>query len=236
MTSTDPAAQTATGFVYVDVESTGLDPARHHPYELAFAVDDGPIWTVLLPHTLRYADPAALDVGRYHERGIRHAYRDQQRGAMPVHAGLPDFVAAFTAPDGSKNTLVCANPHFDANMLFRKVICRESWTSRARRALRLPAPPAPAEPWHYRMLDIEAYAAGVFDWAKPRGLRDIHAHLTRLGYSIPAPDHTAAADVATLRECRRAINHVLAVRGDEWVRRRGGGWNPDRPRPGGDPQ
>jgi hypothetical protein len=191
-----------TGYVYTDVETTGLDPRRHLAYELSWALDDGPIYTVLLPHTLRYADPAALEVGRYFGRDIPGKLR--ARYDRPVHAELGDFVAAFNRPDGRKGTLVAANPAFDTSMLFGKVIGREPWTSRARRALRLPAPPAPAEPWAYRLLDIEAYAAGCFGWPKLGGLRTIREWLLTRGYAIPAPDHTAAGDVATLRAAHDA--------------------------------
>ena len=208
MTLTD-LEKRPTGFVYVDLESTGLDRRRHHPYELAYAVDDGPIWTLLLPHTLRYAEQAALEVGRYFTRGIPVRLRMEQHGMRPIAATLGDFVAAFAGPDGSKNTLVAANPAFDTGMLFGKVIGREAWTSRARRALHLPAPPAPAEPWHYRLLDIEAYAAGLFGWPKPAGLRTVRDFLVSRGYDIPAPDHSAAGDVATLRAVHYACWDVL---------------------------
>lgn len=190
-----------TGFVYVDLETTGLDRRRHHPYELAWAVDTGPIWTLLLPHTLRYAEPAALEVGGYWRREIRDMLGVRGGRYGP---GIVDFVEAFAAPEG-KRTLVAANPAFDTGMLHGKVIGREPWHSVLRRALRLPAPPAPAEPWHYRLLDIEAYAAGAFGWDKPRGLLAVRDWLVARRYAIPMPDHSAAGDVATLRACHHAI-------------------------------
>lgn len=205
MTTTEE--ERPTGFVYLDGESTGLDHRRHDFYEVAWAVDTGAIYRMLLPHRLRYAQPAALEVGGYWSRDIPGEWRRRNSlfGAVnaltsdTIPGTVDDLVKAFTNPDGSKRTLVCANPNFDANMLFGKVIAREHWTSRLRRALRLPAPEAPEAPWHYRLLDIEAYAAGAFGWGKPAGLRNIRDWLTARGYDIPAPNHSAAGDVATLR-------------------------------------
>jgi hypothetical protein len=210
--------QQTDGFVYVDTETTGLDRRRHHAYELSWAVDRGPIHTLLLPHSLRYADPKALEVGGYYSRGIPGKLRMQQRHERPAFCNLADFVAAFTAPDGSKRTLVAANPAFDAGMLFGKVIGREPWSTRWRRRLCLPAPPAPVEPWHYRMLDIEAYAAGVFGWTQPLGMTKLRDQFTARGYIIPEPDHTAAGDVAALRAMHYACWNWL------------GPWGPDVPR------
>lgn len=206
--------QRPTGFVYVDTETTGLDHRRHDAYELGWAVDEGPIHRILLPHRLRYADPVALEVGGYRSRGIAGRLKLEQSMQAPVHASLHDFVAAFTGPDGSQRTLVAANVTFDWAMLFGKVVAREPWSSRARRRLLLPAPPAPAEPWHYRKLDIEAYAAGAFGWDRPKGVTTIRDWLTARGYLIPAQDHTAVGDVATIRAIHYACWDYL---GKPWA-------------------
>jgi len=195
------ATTAPTGYVYVDCETTGLDRRRHHPYELAWAVDTGPVYTLLLPHTLRYADPAALEVGGYWRRNIPGMLSTRTGRALP---GLQQFVDAFDGPHG-KRTLVAANPCFDTGMLWGRLIGREPWHTRLRRRLWLPAPPAPVEPWHYRLLDIEAYAAGAFGWEKPRGLSTIRDWLTARRYAIPRPDHSSGGDVATVRACHHAI-------------------------------
>jgi hypothetical protein len=200
------------GFVYVDCETTGLDARRHDPYELAWAVDDGPLYSLLLPHRLRYAEPIALEVGGYGRRGIQERLRHERRCPHHQSASVDDFVAAFAGPNGPR-TLVAANPAFDAGMLHGKVIGREPTTMRLRRFLRLPAGPAPAAPWHYRLLDIEAYAAGVFGWSHLRGLSKVREHLVGLGYEVPAPDHTAMRDVISLRAIHRACWDHLAATG-----------------------
>jgi hypothetical protein len=81
-------------------------------------------------------------------------------------------------------TLVGANPAFDAYRLERR------W-GRA--------------PWHYRMIDVESMAVPLFGFEKPKGLKGLVEELTLMGYEIPANDHTAAGDVATVREVYKAL-------------------------------
>jgi hypothetical protein len=198
-------------WVYVDCETTGLDRRRHDAYELSWAIGQGPIHTLLLPHRAQYADAAALMVGRYRERDIPRLLREQGQ-LTDLKQRLQDFVTAFRTPEGGKRTLVAANPNFDAGMLFGKVIGVESRANRVKRFLRLPAPAAPTEPWHYRLLDIEAYAAGVLGWTELKGLRAIQEHLTTMHRHIITPNHTSAGDVATLRGVHWALMDILAER------------------------
>ncbi|MET0702457.1 MAG: 3'-5' exonuclease [Mycobacterium sp.] len=165
--------------VFVDVETTGLDSSRHEIVELAWARDDGPVEVVYPRHTLRFAEPIALQVNRYHERGL----------GTVVHG--PDDVSGFLL-QARGNTLVAANPTFDATFLKAHF----GWA-----------------PWHYRLLDIESYAAGVLGWDRPPSLKDIREQLTGIGYDIPAPDHTAAGDVTALRACWRALRAERPYRG-----------------------
>lgn len=76
-------------------------------------------------------------------------------------------------------TLVGANPSFDATFL------RLRWGH---------------APWKYRLLDIEAFAMPGLGLHEPRGLAYIAEAL-----GVQAPDHTAAGDVHTLRECHREL-------------------------------
>ncbi len=160
--------------VFLDLETTGLSPEIHEVWEAAWAVEDGPIQTVQLPHVVEMADPDALKVCRYHER------------VRPVDAGdpLPD-VRLRDALTGV--TIVGANPAFDAAFL------RARWTS---------------TPWHYRLLDIQAYAMPVLGHERPQGLATIAADLRSRGFEIPKPDHTAARDVATLRASFRTLQKL----------------------------
>jgi DNA polymerase III alpha subunit (gram-positive type) len=87
--------------VYLDTETTGLDPERHEIWELAYAVNDGPIYSGVVTHSLRYADPTALAMNGYQKRKKQVAYLTETE--------------CREALVGS--TLVAANPAFDAAFL-----------------------------------------------------------------------------------------------------------------------
>lgn len=162
--------------IYVDCETTGLDHDRHEIWELAYAVDDGPIKSGVVLHSLRHADPMALGMNGYWSR---------TRGVTPescqeVETGLRNaFVPGMT--------LVGANPRFDAAFL------RARWG---------------VEPFHYRLLDVEAYAMGALGCEQPQGLRTVAEALRGRGFAVQHPDHSAAGDVATLRACHAALRTI----------------------------
>lgn len=88
---------------YFDCETTGLDPAKHHIWEMAYAIDDGPIESAIVPHTIVGADLVALEIGGYDERSSR----------LPVSRQFEHGLAT----DLDAATLCCANPAFDAAFL-----------------------------------------------------------------------------------------------------------------------
>lgn len=113
MTTTSPSVVTAV----VDVETTGLDPRIHQPYEVSVWRSDHDQPTTLgLPHTLEHADPHGLAIGRYHDRGF--APRTTDRGEVQQLLRLLTDV-----------TLVGSNPAFDAAMLTRFIGC-QVWSHR----------------------------------------------------------------------------------------------------------
>lgn len=154
--------------VYIDTETTGLDPSIHEVWEIAYAVGDGPIHFGTVPHLGASADPSALAMNGYWERGFtnfkNHLIDGEVRDAL----------------EGA--TLVGANPAFDAAFL------RQRWG---------------VAPWKYRLLDIEAYAMAALGLDEPKGLSYIAEQL-----QVQAPDHTAAGDVRTLRECHEALRRL----------------------------
>lgn len=164
-------------FVFLDTETTGLDPAKHQIWEAAYAVGlDGPVQHGMLTHDASTADPAAMHLNKY---------LDRTAGQNDILAALK-FEGAFkTALQGA--TLVGANPAFDAAFL------KARWGD---------------TPWHYRLLDVEAFAMPILGFDSPKGLKDIYEYLSALGHDIYKPDHTARADVLCVRDCFRALSNM----------------------------
>lgn len=166
---------------FIDTETTGLDPRIHQPYEVCvWREDEDEPRTYGLAHDLTYADPMALKIGNYFERGFAreqdgawtNGVRDQ-RGHL---AGILHGV-----------TLVGSNPAFDAAMLTRYI---------------------GSPVWHYRLINVAEGAMWKFGWDRPKGLADIVTHLRSLGWDIPDPDHTAEGDVRVARAVYYALREV----------------------------
>lgn len=185
-------SQTERPLVYLDCETLSLHPEMHHVWEISWAVEDGPIQTIQVDHTLRGADQKAMQINRYIDRvePIRFARAQQvshERDWKPQLGSLP--VALWD--DLRQATVVGQNPGFDMYRLSR----RWMWQ----------------EPWHYRPLDIASMAAQQFRWRNPKGLAGLVDFLNNeLGFNVPVPDHTSAGDVAALRGCHQAL---ITIRG-----------------------
>jgi DNA polymerase III epsilon subunit-like protein len=89
--------------VFLDTETTGLDPERHDVWEIAWAVEDGPIMSAIIPHSLRTADPKALELNGYWGRGFAEPRRESR------DVQLREIL------DGA--TIVGSNPAFDSAFL-----------------------------------------------------------------------------------------------------------------------
>lgn len=92
--------------VFLDVESTGLDPDKHEVWEIAWAVNDEPIQVQLLPHSLATADFKALEMNGYWDRADP-AIQSRTTIDLDIRKLLEG------------HTLVVANPTFD-RMFLRK--------------------------------------------------------------------------------------------------------------------
>lgn len=89
--------------VFLDTETTGLDPARHEVWEIAWSVGDGPIRTAVLPHGVATANPKALELNGYVSRGL---------GLAPDPWVDVELKAELTGA-----TIVGSNPAFDTAFL-----------------------------------------------------------------------------------------------------------------------
>lgn len=159
--------------IFLDTETTGLDPRRHEVWEIAYAVGDGPILHGIVRHSFTNPDPLALKLNGYLDRAV-----DAKIDPMFER----DLRLAL---EGS--TVVGANPAFDTAFL------RIRWDD---------------VPWHHRLWDIEAYAAGVLCLNSLKGMAGVSEALRERGWQIPRPDHSAAGDVAALRASFYALQKI----------------------------
>lgn len=130
-----------TRLIFLDTESTGLDPDRHEVWEVGYIVRDEDhrdveaVWQIAPAH-LERADPYALRIGRFWERR-----------AKSEPPGIESFAAQGRAErfaaliDGA--TIVGAVPDFDVRFLTKWLArCGLPWTA------------------HYHLCDVENLAVG----------------------------------------------------------------------------
>lgn len=201
----------AAPLVFVDCETTGLDPARHEVYEVALirCDDDGHtkndryFW--LEPSQLHLADARALQVGRYYQRRDDiYSTRDERRFLSEQDRYTAAIeIASFT--EGCH--LIGANPSFDAGFI----------TAFLRRNGAAPA-------WHHRLIDIESLAIGLIveiaaagSIGRPRSLSDICEAL-----DILRPDaHTARADCVQTKTAYFKLMEMAEQRDQLWCHENG---------------
>lgn len=142
--------------IFVDTETTGLDPNQHEVWDIALIEADGTEheWHVR-PQNLHSADEGALRITHFYERVKAAGYREEtieegypKRTKTVSYANfwtrrgrvsIASEIAALTA----NKHLVGAVPWFDARFL-TNFMAREGY---------VPA-------WHYHMIDVETLAVG----------------------------------------------------------------------------
>lgn len=160
----------ARPLVFIDTETTSLDPATRLPWEVAWwnvtphGAAASCIWHIEVP--LDDADEEALKIGCYHERMPPNPSSTRE-AAEAIHADLHGV------------TLVGANIAFDAQTLTNLLALHGLKPS-----------------WHYRLIDIESLVAGSFGRVVG-GLRDC-LEACGLDYD-PGLMHTALYDALQVR-------------------------------------
>ncbi|MFJ9374395.1 exonuclease domain-containing protein [Streptomyces sp. NPDC101455] len=199
---------------FADVESTGLDPFEHDPWEITVILRvDGrdEEHTFRIEPDLSNADPEALRINRYYERTSAPdwVWDDRETAARHLHALL----------DGA--VLIGSNPAFDAEMLTHLL---GTYFDQPR-------------PWHYRTIDVVTLAAGsLYGRAAERARRGVGAWFPRItsvlgwpwrSYDVsrlvevepPAPDvgHTSLHDTRWVRDVwdRITVPHAVFAATDE---------------------
>lgn len=171
---------------FCDIETNGLKVQEHGVFEFSWAVGLGDIRTAHAPlsdmqYLISTADPAALAVNGYSEETI-HYRAAESRNEWENSLDL------FTREVEGK-VWVNANPAFDARFM-SNLLWSEAHPNN--------------EPWHYRLLDIQAYEAGL-SRGRLMSLSHLVPHYRSMGYSITNNDHTSKNDVAATRDLWLAI-------------------------------
>lgn len=170
--------------IIVDCETTGLDPRRHRPWEVAIIDLDAGDWTRLVwrPHPRWYglADVKALEIGRFGDR------------APDVHCAEAEQVYAETVSEVLEGRMVAgSNPDFDIRML-------TAWLA----DWQLPCRP------HYRTLDVPTLAAGRLLAAGETVSWPIRSYEVSAQLGVDPPDgeaHTALGDAMWILRLWQAV-------------------------------
>ena len=190
--------------VFLDCETSGLDPNRHQVWEVGLIVD-GVEFRNMLSIIETRADLIALNIGGYHERHPHgRNYAKTNPGAWPSSLGpkTAPTVAKAVAQLTHGRHLVGAVPNFDAAFL-TKLLTEHGY---------LPS-------WHYHLIDVEALMVGRLslhanrmEWTNagdeiplPWKSREL---ATAVGVDSDAPEfaqHTALGDARWAKACFEAV-------------------------------
>lgn len=184
---------------FIDLETTGLDPEWHEAWEIAWAFDDEPVEAMFLPHSGRWRDPGADEVNHYLERCPKWA----QTSIAATCESRADREQAYLREARLEDRFARERPYLvtSAPSAVDVPFLRKRWNQ---------------SPWHHRTIDISTYAMPMLGHRRPMGLWRVATDLRERGYPITLPDHTAAADVVSLRECYRVLE-VLSRAPQRWV-------------------
>lgn len=171
--------------VVVDTETNGLEVDRHQVVEVAWwnlTTDERGLFVPLhdRAYVLRDADIRALQLNRYIDRIADEEQDHDYVELNRFHDEIDD------------KTMAGSNPAFDAYFLSKMF--------RGANRLRL-------APWHHRMWDLSAYAAGVLGLVELPGLSTVCKML-----DIEPGNHTAEADVTAAGLCFRELMAYARLR------------------------
>lgn len=181
--------------VYLDTETTGLDPDRHEIWEVAaievhldkeedFISDpEEHVWQ--LPVDISKADLIALGIGKFHER------RKLPSFLTPTYEFAREFMELTWGA-----TVVGAIPSFDTDRL-DKLLRRRGYIGG----------------WHYHLIDVEALAIGYLQglpisYSTPKIELPVKSDwlMEQLGIEVdPETKHTALGDARVCREVFRKV-------------------------------
>ena len=196
-----------TPLVFLDTETTGLQPDRHTPWEIAWitAIHDTETQTLevadaftsmveIYPDAMSKADPYALKIGRFHERHINAVVPPRSPASIVSRLQADTERVSRLCNTHDKPHLVGAVPSFDHNM-----ICA-NWTG---------WPGFGEGFWHYHLIDVEVLAAGRLSLAPPY---TSDALCAALSVTVSDDDkHTAYGDTKWAMRLYAAVYDLTVV-------------------------
>jgi len=187
--------------IYLDIETTGLDPDLHDVWEIGLITDTGAEYCWQICPDMTHADPKALEVGGYYQR---HFSITGQYPFVPTTTGIvvdttqttssenvtPDTIESlsrYLARLLAGTVVVGNNPAFDKDFLSRLLRRNNQvWTA------------------HHRPWDGIAMAAGASRRSPGSSSTDI---FRAWGINPGAYDrHTALGDARMIRDLVKALN------------------------------
>lgn len=157
--------------IVVDCETSDLDEHRGIAVEIAW-------WNLDTGERACFVPPHDTEMVLTHGDPVALAMNGYRERLLHRPHDDHDIEGRRLEGQLTNNTLAGANPRFDVGFL-TKVI---------------------SPVWHYRLWDLEAYAAGRLGLNYVPGLVDICQRL-----SIEPPDHTAEGDVTATGKCLLAL-------------------------------
>lgn len=168
--------------VVVDVETNGLDWERHQAVEVAWwNLDTGDRGCFVPVHNVRQV-LADADIGAL--RITR--YVDRLADAEQDREGLQ---LARLAEQLAGNTLAGSNVRFDSHMLGKLI----------------------PEQWHYRLLELGSYGAGVLRRPVEEGVPGLFELCALLGVEQEGDVHTAEAGVTATGNCLLELRNLVNI-------------------------
>ncbi|MCH9609056.1 MAG: hypothetical protein S4CHLAM45_08170 [Chlamydiales bacterium] len=181
-------------FIFLDTETTGLDPIRHRAIEIAFKIVESSVVvasyeTVISqpPEVLEAADPESLKINGFTEDLILNG-KNEATVAMEIidlfnEAGVGKKSAIF----------ICQNPSFDRSFLLQLISINEQ------RAMG----------WPYHWLDLASMFFAKNPAVEEERLLSKNAIAKELGLPPEGEPHRAMNGVNHLMECFEALyTHV----------------------------